>query len=184
MKRLLIILICLPLLFSCEGKKNKTKDTKTVMDLCRCLTEPGNTDWAEENREDCDKVISKRIGVPNWKSVNFSQNSNLSEKWDAMVNDCINNQLEKDSKESSSTEISFEEAKIFMKERFQNINQIYLDGKTTFHNGGNLKVYYFISQSSEYSEYHCLSSVSSKKLEVLGNINCGKGEIMSEFKNK
>ena len=169
------------MLFSCEGKKDATKDTKTDVNICRCLTEPGNTDWAKENGEDCDKVISKKIGVPNWKSVNFSQNANLSTKWDNMVNDCINNQLENDSKESSSQEVSFEEAKVFMEERFENINQTYLNGKTTYHNGGDFRVYYFISQSTQYSGYYCLAGVSSKKLEMLGNIDCGGDEIMSIF---
>ncbi len=184
MKKLLLILLCLPMLFSCEGKKDATKDTKIGVNICRCLAEPGNTDWAKENREDCDKVISKEIGVPNWKSVNFSQNANLSAKWDNMINYCINNQLDNDLKESSSQKISFEEAKVFMEERFENIGQIYLNGKTTYHNGGDFKVYYFISQSTQYNEYYCLASVSSRKLEVLGNINCGKDEIMSEFKNQ
>ena len=101
-----------------------------------------------------------------------------------MVNDCVNNQLENDSKKSSSLEISFEEAKVFMEERFENIGQIYLNGKTTYHNGGDFKVYYFISQSTQYSGYYCLASVSSRKLEVLGNVNCGKDEIMSAFRNK
>jgi len=184
MKKLLLILLCLPMLFSCEGKKDATKNTKTGVDLCRCLTEPGNTDWAKENGEDCDKVISNKIGVPNWKSVNFSQNASLSVKWDNMVSDCVNNQLKNDSKESSFQEISFEEAKVFMEKRFENIDQTYLNGKTTYHNGGDFKVYYFISQSTQYSGYYCLASVSSRKLEVLGNVNCGKDEIMSEFRNK
>jgi len=172
------------MMFSCGKKNNTNKDTKIEVDLCRCLTEPGNTDWAKENGEDCDKVISKKIGVPNWKSVNFSQNASLSDKWDNMVSDCANNQLENDSKKLSSLEISFEEAKVFMEERFENIDQTYLNGKTTYHNGGDFRVYYFISQSAQYSGYYCLASVSSRKLEVLGNVNCGKDEIMVEFRNK
>ena len=119
MKKLLLILLCLPIIFSCGRENNTNKNTATEVNLCRCLTEPGNTDWAKKNREDCDKVISNKIGVPNWKSVNFSQNASLSTKWDNMVNDCVNNQLENDSKKSSSQEISFEEAKVFMEERFE-----------------------------------------------------------------
>ena len=172
------------MLFSCGRESNTNRNTKIEMDLCRCLTEPANTDWAKENREDCDKAISNKIEVPNWKSINFSQNASLSAKWDNMVNDCVNNQLEKDSKNSSSQEISFEEAKVFIQERFENIGQTYLNGKTRFHNGEDFKVYYFISQSTQYSGYYCLASVSSRKLKVLGNVNCGKDEIMSEFRNK
>ena len=183
-KKELLLLFCLPLLFSCGRENNTSKDTKIGVGLCRCLTETGNTDWAKENEEDCDKAISNKIGVTNWKSINFSQNTSLSAKWDNMVNDCVNNQLEKDSKESSFQEISFEEAKMFMEKRFENIDQTYLNGKTTYYNGGDFKVYYFISQSIQYSGYYCLASVSSRKLEVLGNVNCGKDEIMSEFRNK
>tara|TARA_Y100000385_G_C12752083_1_gene491371 strand:- start:81 stop:647 length:567 start_codon:yes stop_codon:yes gene_type:complete len=168
-----------------EDKKKKKKDEETKeVELCRCLNEPGNTDWAKENKEDCDEAISNKIGVSNWKSVNFSQNSNLSAKWDKMINECVNNQLENDSKETSFQEISFEEAKEFMQKRFENSGQMLIDGKTTYHNGGDLKVYYFISQSTQYSGYYCLAGVSSKKLEMLGNIDCGRDEIMSMFMNK
>ena len=167
---------------SCGSQENTNENIE--IDLCRCITEPGNSYWAKINREDCDKAISSKIGVPNWKSVNFSQNSSLSIKWDSMVDDCIDNQLENDSKESSSTEISFKEAKAFMKKRFKNISQVYLNGKTTYLNETDLKVYYFISKSKQYNGYYCLSSVSSRKLEVLGNIDCGKDEIMIKFNNK
>jgi hypothetical protein len=183
-------------MFSC-GEKNKEKDNETEnteektnqsvtkeVELCRCLNEPGNTDWAKENKEDCDKAISNKIGVSNWKSINFSQNASLSAKWDKMVNDCVNNQLENDSKETSYQEISFEEAKVFMQKRFENSGQMLLDGKTTYHNRGDLKVYYFISESTQYSGYYCLAGISSKKLEMLGNIDCGRDEIMSMFMNK
>ena len=204
MKKLLIILLFLPILFYCWEKKEENKEeenlskeitkkdakqecntlkenTKTDVDLCKCLTEPSNTDWAKENREDCDKAISNKIGVLNWKSVNFSQNTSLSIKWDNMVSNCVNNQLQNDSKESSFTEISFEEAKLFIQERFENIGQLYLNGKVTYHNGGDLKVYYFISQNKQYIGYYCLTGVSSRKLKVLGDVNCGKDEIISAF---
>jgi len=154
MKKGVLLLFCLPMLFSCGRENNTNRNTKTEVDLCRCLTEPGNTDWAKENGEDCDKVISNKIGVPNWKSVNFSQNASLSVKWDNMVSDCVNNQLKNDSKESSFQEISFEEAKVFMEKRFENIDQTYLNGKTTYHNGGDFKVYYFISNfTSQKNSY-------------------------------
>ena len=185
MKKLLLTLLCLPLFFSCveESKIKNVSETKGV-NLCRCLTEPGNTDWAKENKEDCDQAISNKIGVDNWKAVNFSQNFSLSAKWDKMVDDCVKNQLEQDSKETSLEEISFEEAKAFMQERFENSGQMLLDSKTTYHNGGDLKVYYFISQSTQYSGYYCLAGISSKKLEMLGNIDCGKDEILKKFRNK
>ena len=182
MKKILLILLYLTIVSSCGSEENADKNTE--IDLCRCLAEPGNSDWAKENREHCDKVISSKMGVPDWKSVNFSQNSRLSIKWDIIVDECIDNQLENDSKKSSSIEISFEDAKAFIIKRFENIGHIYLNGKTTYINDGNLKVYYFISKSTQYTGYYCLSSLSSRKLEVLGNIDCGKDEIMSKFNNK
>ena len=71
-----------------------------------------------------------------------------------------------------------------MQERFKNSGQMLLDSKITYHNGGDFKVYYFISQSTEYSGYYCLAGISSKKLEMLGNIDCGKDEILKKFRNK
>ena len=185
MKKGVFIFLALSLLFSCgedSGKKN-TSQGKEV-NLCRCLTEPGNTHWAKENIEDCDKAISNKIGVADWKAVNFSQNPSLSAKWDKMVDDCVNNQLENDSKNTSLEEISFEQAKAFMQERFETSGQMLLDSKITYPNGGDFKVYYFISQSTQYSGYYCLASISSKKLEMLDNIDCGKDEILTKFKNK
>lgn len=58
------------------------------VDLCKCLTEPGNSDWATENNDACDDAISQEIGVDDWKKVNFSQNPELSAKWDALVSRC------------------------------------------------------------------------------------------------
>ena len=180
MKKTLLILFYIPMLFSCEEYK---KDTNEI-DLCRCLNEPGNTDWAKENKSDCDEAISNRIGVDNWESVNFSKNVILSKKWDKMVDECVNNQLESEAQDNSSQEISFEEAEAFMKERFEISGQKILDGKITYHNGGKLKVYYFISQSTQHIGYYCLAGVSSKKLEILSNIDCGRDEILSIFRNK
>ena len=48
MKKGVFIFLALSLLFSCgedSGKKN-TSEGKEV-NLCRCLTEPGNTHWAK-----------------------------------------------------------------------------------------------------------------------------------------
>ena len=185
MKRQLLILFYFSLLFSCvEEDKMKNMSATKGVNLCRCLTEPGNTNWAKENKEDCDQAISNKIGVDNWKTVNFSQNSSLNEKWGHMVDDCVQNQLEQDSKEVSLEEVSFEEAKAFIQERFKNSGQMLLDAKKTYHNGGDLKVYYFLSQSTQYSGYYCLAGISSKKLEMLGNIDCGKDEILKKFRNK
>ena len=58
------------------------------IDICRCLTEPGNSAWAVKNNNACRDAISKELGVENWEKVNFSKNPALSKKWDALVKKC------------------------------------------------------------------------------------------------
>ena len=180
-EKTLVISLFFLFLFSC---KQREVSQSNEVDICRCLNEPGNTDWSKKNKEECNEVISNKIGVSNWMSVNFSQNSSLSRKWDEMVNDCVDRQLENESQETSSEEISFDEAKAFIEERFVNISQILIDSKIVDFNDSGLKVYYFISKSTEYNGYYCLAGISSKKLELLANIDCGKDEILVEFENK
>lgn len=64
------------------------KETSAPVDLCRCLTEPGNTEWSAENKEACRDAISKELGVENWEKVNFSQNPELSKKFDELAERC------------------------------------------------------------------------------------------------
>mgnify|MGYP001252871716 CR=1 FL=1 len=177
----IVILLFFLFLFSC---KQREVSQSNEVNICRCLNEPGNTEWSRKNKKECNEVISNKIGVSNWMSVNFSQSPTLSAKWDDMVNDCVDNQLENDSKEISFQEISFNEAKAFIEQRFSNVGQILIDSKITYHNDGGLKVYYFISKNKEHSGYYCLAGMSSKKLELLANIDCGRDEILLAFKNK
>jgi hypothetical protein len=58
------------------------------IDLCRCLTEPGNSEWAVANRDACNAAISKELGVENWEKVNFSKEPELNKKWDALAEMC------------------------------------------------------------------------------------------------
>jgi hypothetical protein len=58
------------------------------IDLCRCLTEPGNSKWAVDNRDACNVAISKKLGVKNWEKVNFSKDPELNRKWDALAEMC------------------------------------------------------------------------------------------------
>ena len=76
-----IIILIVPLVYFSIIK------TKSV-DICRCLTEPGNTKWSQENKDACNELISKEIGVDNWEKVNFSKDSELSAKWDALIDGC------------------------------------------------------------------------------------------------
>jgi hypothetical protein len=59
-----------------------------AVDLCRCLTEPGNSDWNKENQDACRDAISKEIGVENWEKVNMSENPEISAKFDALAKKC------------------------------------------------------------------------------------------------
>ena len=59
------------------------------VDVCTCLTSPGDSDYMTENKDACRDAISQEIGVDNWEKVNFSQNPELSAKWDALVSRCM-----------------------------------------------------------------------------------------------
>lgn len=59
------------------------------VDVCKCLTLPGDSDYMTENDDACRDAISQEIGVDNWEKVNFSQNPELSAKWDALVSRCM-----------------------------------------------------------------------------------------------
>lgn len=65
---------------------NQQVNTETNnIDLCRCLTEPGNSQWSIDNKAACNNAISRKLGVANWEKVNFSQNPDLNRKWDELV---------------------------------------------------------------------------------------------------
>tara|TARA_B100001142_G_scaffold307052_1_gene337351 strand:+ start:219 stop:758 length:540 start_codon:yes stop_codon:yes gene_type:complete len=179
MNNKLFIFIYLFMISSCSNNKSQNL-TQEKIDICRCLNEPGNTKWAISKKEECDKMISDKLDVKNWKNINFSKNKKLSIQWDRMVQDCINSQLNLE----VDTKISFIEAKEFIQKRFLNIGQRYIDGKIIFHDRGGVKAYYFLSQNTQYTDYYCLTGVSSNNLEVLGDVNCGKDEIIIEFENK
>jgi hypothetical protein len=59
-----------------------------AIDLCRCLTEPGNSAWSNENADACREAISAELGVENWEKVNFSKNPELNRKWDELAEKC------------------------------------------------------------------------------------------------
>lgn len=79
------------MLISCGGAESTNAvitKTEASIDVCRCLTEPGNSDWAISNKDACRDAISKEIGVDNWEEVNFSQNPDLNRKFDALTKRC------------------------------------------------------------------------------------------------
>ena len=69
-----------------ESQENSAQ--AVAIDLCRCLTEPGNSAWSNENADACREAISAELGVENWEKVNFSKNPELNRKWDVLVQKC------------------------------------------------------------------------------------------------
>jgi hypothetical protein len=65
-------------------------ESKSI-DVCRCLTESGNSIWNKENQEACREAISKEIGVENWEKINMSENLEVSTKFDALAKKCTEN---------------------------------------------------------------------------------------------
>ena len=95
MKKILLIVLPLLLIVGCESNKIKNKEKSASVqkidksiDVCRCLTEPGNSKYMQENGDACRDAISKEIGVDNWEKVNFSKNAELSARFDALVTKC------------------------------------------------------------------------------------------------
>jgi len=69
------------LLSSCGENSNN-------VDVCRCLFEAGDSEYMQENNDACRDAISKELGVDNWEKVNFSQNPELSAKFDDLAKRC------------------------------------------------------------------------------------------------
>tara|TARA_Y100001968_G_C19174442_1_gene627293 strand:- start:34 stop:696 length:663 start_codon:yes stop_codon:yes gene_type:complete len=67
-------------------KTENTAEKVESVDICRCLSEPGNTDWAKETRYICRDAISAKLGVENWEEV--SLDPDVSEGFDKLVEDC------------------------------------------------------------------------------------------------
>lgn len=82
MKKIIPILLSLLLLATSCGTESK------AVDVCRCLTEPGNSEWNKENQKACRDAISNEIGVENWEKVNMSENPIVSAKFDALAKKC------------------------------------------------------------------------------------------------
>ena len=76
-----VIVFTLLIEFGCSSCSKK-------VDICRCLTEPGNSNWNQENKNACTDAISKELGVDNWEKVNMSQNADVSAKFDALARRC------------------------------------------------------------------------------------------------
>jgi hypothetical protein len=69
-----------------EESNNMNPDAD--IDICRCLTEPGDSDWVQQFAIPCRNVISREIGVDNWEQVNFSTRPDLNRKFDELEKRC------------------------------------------------------------------------------------------------
>ncbi|MFY8132915.1 MAG: hypothetical protein ACOVOL_06730 [Bacteroidia bacterium] len=87
MKKVLPFFLSIAILIGCNEVSNKKSIDQSV-DLCKCLTEPGNSEWALEHKDACRDAISKELGVDNYEKVNFSKDPELNRKWDQLVQKC------------------------------------------------------------------------------------------------
>jgi hypothetical protein len=79
--------------YGCGSNSNKNSSAQTEenakeVDVCRCLTEPGDSKYMIENSIACRDAISRELGVENWEKVNMSQNPEISRKFDALAARC------------------------------------------------------------------------------------------------
>lgn len=65
---------------------------ETDVNICKCLTEPGNSEYMTQNGTFCDKAISKEIGVADWRKVNMKYDKVTSKKFDELVYKCTEQQ--------------------------------------------------------------------------------------------
>jgi hypothetical protein len=71
-----------------KKKEQAATNEENPVDICRCLTEPGNSEWSKKNSDACRDAISKEIGVENWRKVIMSKNKDISAKFDALAERC------------------------------------------------------------------------------------------------
>ena len=79
---------------------------------------------------------------------------------------------------TSSTSISFNEAKIFMKNRCRDIGHTYIDGKSS--SLDNTRIYVFLTKGIRHPDFYCVTMITENKLEVL-KTDCGKYEKVVLF---
>ena len=75
-------------IFNSSDSTNDSTNSVGPIDICRCLTEPGTTEWSKKTRVLCDRKISDKIGVPDWGKVNFSRNPVLNARWESLKRSC------------------------------------------------------------------------------------------------
>ena len=90
MKKIILISLLGLIIWGCEkSNSNATSDTGGSLiniDICRCLSEPGNTQWSKENLYVCRDAISARLEVENWEAV--SLDPEVSKGLDRLAREC------------------------------------------------------------------------------------------------
>ena len=100
MKKLLLIFLCVPLMFSC-GEKNTEKDDNKVgsdnnktnieeksVDLCECMEGIVSGNHAFKTRQeqyDCDQIVSIVMGVNHWKGDSSKE---AASKFEEIMKNC------------------------------------------------------------------------------------------------
>lgn len=72
-----------------DNTSSNIKETVDEADLCRCLSEPVNTEWYIKTADACRDLISKELGVENWETINFSKSPDLNRKWKQLEERCL-----------------------------------------------------------------------------------------------
>lgn len=110
---ILLLLGCKESPPSSSGTPSKTsRQALPDLDLCRCLSEPGNGPFMKKNEAACDVAISARLEVPNWQKVNFSQNPRVEAEWKKLEGECgstVGSCIEKEKKTRGCTASSIKD---------------------------------------------------------------------------
>ena len=90
--KVLAILFASVTLISCGDSGNSDKSSKnkgsSKVDVCKCLTEPGDSDYMTKNKGACRDAISEAIDVDNWEKVNMSIDRAASARFDKLARRC------------------------------------------------------------------------------------------------
>lgn len=93
-KQLLLPSILL-IMSSCGGgSEDQPNEGSANVDVCKCLTMPGNSTFMQENADACRDAISAELGVDNWEQVNMSENPIISEKFDQLAARCTGSEIQ------------------------------------------------------------------------------------------
>jgi len=72
---------------SSASSRSSASSNRSV-DVCKCLTEPGDSPYMTENKDACRDAISSAIDVDNWEKVNMSIDHVASAKFDELASRC------------------------------------------------------------------------------------------------